>query len=349
MILSLADERIVYKVKEDVHKLINRLTEDIETINITGNVFQSEALREFFKEFKKIRKLKKLIASKIFSALPREELLLSLDIIGEFVEPKYLEELDLSENAISAVLPEKFFNLLTNADQLKVLKINNCGLGPIGGKNLARALDKINNKARLEYIDISKNKLDVSATEIGKTLTEFTNLKTIKIQYNTIPRKNMDDFIVSFEHHFLKSLDLRDNFLSVEGCRNLGKYFVYWETEELFLGDCLIGDDGLEAFVLEAIKKISKKEAKEHKEEKSSLVLDISYNDISQKGIDLLEKYSKDIVIEKLMIYGNEYEDCSALVGYISKNKGIVVYEDPNETETNVIDESFLQKFASIL
>ncbi|ELA47637.1 hypothetical protein VCUG_00838 [Vavraia culicis subsp. floridensis] len=349
MILSIADEGKRYKNKEDIQALTKKISDEIQIINLTGNVFHSPALKELFKELKKITKLERLIASKIFSALPSSELLIGLSIIGEFVDPANLVELDLSENAISAVLPEPFFEFLTRADKLKVLRMNNCGLGAIGGKNLARALEQVKDKSNLEYIDISKNKLDYSATEIGRTLSAFPNLRTIKIQYNTIQRVNMDDFITSFEFHFLKSLDLRDNLISVNGCRNLGRYFVNWDTEELFLGDCLIGNEGLEAFITEASKNMAKKAAPTAHKTANNLVLDFSYNNISQEGVNLLESYSKDIMINKLMIYGNDFEDCSALVGNISENKGRVVYEDPDEMETNEIDESLVEKFAKIL
>ncbi|ELQ76581.1 Ran GTPase-activating protein [Trachipleistophora hominis] len=346
MLLSIADEGKRYKDTKDVQKLFPKISDEIKTVNLTGNVFHSPALRELFKELKKIKKLERLIASKIFSALPSSELLIGLSIIGEFVDPANLVELDLSENAISTVLPETFVEFLTRADKLKVLRMSDCGLGAIGGKNLAMALEQIKDKSSLEYIDISKNKLDYGATEMGKTLSAFPNLKTIKIQYNSIKRASMDDFIKSFELYFPTSLDLRDNLISVEGCKNLGKYFVSWETEELFLGDCLVGNEGLEAFIAEASKKISKEA-----EDKSTnnLVLDFSYNNISQQGVNLLESYSKHITVKKLMIYGNDFEDCSALVGHISKNKGRVVYEDPEETEKNVIDESLVEKFAKIL
>lgn len=355
MLFTIEDERKIYKDKASVFEMATKINSIHKMINLSGNTFYSDAFEAVLDRMR--HGVKKLVFSRIFAALPYKELLSSLELIGEIISPDELEELDLSENAISAVLPEKFFNFITKCQKLRILKINNCGFGPIGAKNLANALSQIENKNNLEYVDISKNKLDYGASEIGKVLSQFNNLHTVKIQYNTIPRETMDDFINSFRNHKLKNIDLRDNFISVEGCKKLGKWFSVW-TNELRMGDCLIDDEGLEAFIegvkfqkeiLASSKEKIEIEKTEMKTETARKILDISYNDLTQESIEILEKNFNFFNVHELMIFGNYFKDFTRLDNLISDKSGVLITVDPDDIPSDTVSDTLIKKFEEIL
>ncbi|KAM0685046.1 Ran GAP Rna1, partial [Conglomerata obtusa] len=336
MIFSLAGEKKRYETADSVKDHIKTLKENQDTIieiNLQDNVFLQPALFPLFKQVLLLKNLRKIILSRIFSALPKETMMECFKIILENINAENLYVLDLSQNAISCEFPEFFTNFISRLDNLKVFKIYNCGLGTTGGKNLAHALSKIKNKKNLISIDVSTNKLVSSARELGETLADFENLEEIFIQYNNIDRESMFEFLKSFEMHMLGKLDLRDNFIDVEGCKLLGEYFVTWDLEELKMSDCLIGDSGVKAFIGNAREK---KRLTMHQGGffiDGGIELDLGFNAITQKGLKDLEDFVEDVNVTILRIEGNDFSECSSLIECAAKKGGIVIYEEEDSEE----------------
>ncbi|KAM0677974.1 Ran GAP Rna1 [Binucleata daphniae] len=342
MIFSIAGQKKRYETEESVSDLIIILENNkdkITEINFRDNVFLQPALLPLFKAIKQIQNLKKITLSRIFSALPKETMMECFKIILENLNPENLHFLDLSQNAISCNFPEFFTNFLQKLDKLKTLKIDNCGLGTTGGVNLAKALKNIKNKSDLHSIDISTNKLVSSAKELGEALNEFTNLEEVYIQYNNVDRESMLAFLRSFENHSLSKLDLRDNFINVCGCELLGEYFVTWDLEELRMGDCLIKDEGLKAFVNNAKEKIKYTMYQGGYTGNEGIELDLSFNGITNEGIKELEEFLCDVNVKLLRIEGNYFFECDDLTFLVQNNGGEIIYEEEDSMEENLIEE----------
>ena len=60
-----------------------------------------------------------------------QELPGSLEVLGKSIADKKITHLNLSDNALGASVIQSFDFLLSGIPTLKVLKINNCGLGPV--------------------------------------------------------------------------------------------------------------------------------------------------------------------------------------------------------------------------
>ncbi|KAF7683688.1 Ran GTPase-activating protein [Astathelohania contejeani] len=358
MIISIENEAKRYESPEDVEELISLIDEnasEIVEINLQGNVFTPEALEPLFQKISELKDLKVINLSRIFSALPNKVMLKGLSIICKYLDPTPLILLDLSDNAISCEFPEEFTSFLCGLKNLEVLKMSNCGLGTIGGNKLADCLSKIENKNNLLLIDISMNKLIQSAIRLGHVLEQFVSLAEIRMQYNTVDRDSMDAFLRSFREHSLRVLDIRDNFLSLEGCRLLGEYFLSWDIEELRLGDCMMGNEG----ILEFIKQASEKRPQfympggfSHTQEKFNL--DLSYNEMEESGLKALVKFVKNREIGCLWLEGNDFDEDGENFKELkiiieSKGGSIKSDEKPELNEKEEVDGSLLERFEAVL
>lgn len=331
MQINLEGENKLYKTKECVKELIEKIKGNESTIleiNFTGNVFYTEPLDYLFEHISKIEKLQKCILVGVLATLPKDVMISNLKIISKKLPTKHLEVLNLSDNALSCELPQEFRDFFHSLDKLRILQLNNCGLGKIGGSWLADTLLGMKNRVNLKVIELAQNKFQTFPKNLGTALQYHTGLEEIKIQYNTIGKEHMDDFISSFEDLKLKVLDIRDNELSLKGCEMLGKFFMNWEIEELYIGDCLMSNEGFELFLSFA----SQKEETpilhgSFIEPKQKFILDVSSNEIKQSGVEALVKFCKDRHVDKLFIQGNEYDDCYELVNLIGKKGGKVIHD----------------------
>lgn len=245
MIYSIKNSKKKFETVESIDKIISQIEEDHTCFILSGNTFHFDPFKKLMGHLSK-NKIKTLVLSRSFATLPYEELLNCLECISK-IDPTHLEELDLSDNAISAIIPPFFYDFLVKCEKLKKFYARNCGFGALGSKNLSDAIKSIKNKENLHTVDISKNKLDYGAHHMCKALSEFKNLKILEIQYNSIPRNTMKKCIEYLENINLIQLNLTDNLISRNGCFILGK--MSKKMKSLKLGDCLIGDLGLLSFV----------------------------------------------------------------------------------------------------
>lgn len=336
MIVSLEGEFQHYKTFEETRSLVEKITTNasrIKEINFTCNVFDPEILEGLFIAIEECKNLRVANLNGIFSTLDNQTMIKCLEIVSKHLPSNKLEIFDLSDNALSCNLPEEFRTFIKRCHRLKVLKINNCGLGSIGGDWLAESLIQLETKDLLEHVEIAQNKFINFPKKMGIALKQFTFLEVIKIQYNTIEEVSLEEFITNFKTHPLKELDLTDNFLSLSACKLLGELFASCGIEKLLIGDYIMKDEGLNAFLEAASNKWSGSEIRgAFIEGSDTLCLDISYNEITQSGIEALKAFCENHFINELVIKGNEYEDCSELVSTVILQGGVVKH-DYNENE----------------
>lgn len=345
MIFSIAGAKLKYDTHKSVQSIIDKITlhiTEIIEINFSDNVFLSPAATPLFQTIKKCKGLKKLNISRIFSGLPKADMMKAFEAVIINLDAKSLLYLDISENAISCNLPLFFKKFMIELNSLKVLKMRNCGLGTIGGNEIADILRQIENKDNLMIVDISSNKLIKSAVELGKSLAEFKHLEEVYIQYNNIDRDSMYKFLVSLEDLSLVKLDLRDNLIDERGCRLLGNYFVCWDLVYLRIGDCLIKDEGLNAFTSNVYVRSKYLTMHGGFKKNQCTLLDISYNEISEKGLESLIKFVKMFKIKKIHVEGNYVDNCDKLTETVNEYGGELVLEEidiDDEDEMDLIEE----------
>lgn len=354
MILSIEGENKLYKSVADVADLQQQIQKNrsrILTINFSGNVFEPEPMEALFADISQMKRLRSAVLVGVLATLPNDKMLKCLTILSKHLPTEKLEILDLSDNALSCNLPDAFREFIQRLGNLRILKLNNCGLGELGGNWLADSLCGLKDKNNLESIEIAQNKFINFPKKLGVALEKFIYLEEIRIQYNTIDQDSMDNFLRCFENHSLRVLDIRDNFLSLNGCRMLGEFFANWDVEEMSLGDCLMGNEGLRVFLEGAsLKKPAPRLHGGIRQKKRRFVLDLSSNDIGQEGIDDLVKFFKVHDIDVLSIQGNEYEDCSELQQLLSEKGGRLIH-DYEEDGSRVVETeaSLIQKFEAVL
>lgn len=331
MLFSLKHEEKKYCTKEDITPVIVQLTRSIDTIqelDFTSNVFKPEAVVELCKCIRKMKNLKNIILEGIFATLSKSEMETCFKDICSSLKDKKLILLDLSNNALSSDLPEEFTDLLSNLNTLKFLKIRNCGLGYKGGNIIGECLDKLTDKNNFEYLDIAQNRFFNFPEKLCEGISNFKRLSVLRLEYNTIEKISMTQALKVIKDFPLEVLDIRDNFLDVEGCKLLGEIFATCNIRELVMGDCMTYSEGMLEFIKYANNKFVSMGLPGDCTDFVECVLDVSYNDWEQECIEDLIHFCKKYFIKKLFITGNLYDDSSELMKAMHKYGGELIYNE---------------------
>ena len=181
-----------------------------------------------------------------------------------------LHTVDLSDNAFGLNTVEPLVKFLEAHVPLRRLILQNNGLGPRAGVQVAEALERLagrkkeayKNKQKqgeegkdgegeimLETIICGRNRLESgSMSAWAKALTAHSSgLKTVKMVQNGI---RQDGIKILLEQGLanclnLETLDLQDNTFTIVGARALVSVVGKWtELRELGVGDCLLGARG---------------------------------------------------------------------------------------------------------
>ncbi|KAK6089830.1 hypothetical protein P3W45_001178 [Vairimorpha bombi] len=347
MLFSLKNEERKYYTKEDVEVIVKDLSNNMDTIeeiDLTSNVFKPEAMEEICRVISKMKKLKSVILDEIFTTLNKEEMLSCFRHISLALKDKNLVVLDISNNALSSELPKEFFNLLSESNSLKFFKIRNCGLGHKGGNLIGECLNNLKVKNNLEYLDIAQNRFFTFPEKLSEAVMSLSNLSVLKLEYNTIEKITMTKFLRVLKNHPLEILDIRDNFLDVEGCRILGEIFATWNLRELMIGDCLAHTEGILEFIRYANKKFSSMKLPGDCKEDDEVILDLSHNDWEQECIEKIADFCEKYSIKKIFVNGNMYDDDEYLINAVSRYGGEVVKDDVNfdEEAKSDIDDTLI-------
>ena len=96
----------------------------------------------------------------MFTGRVRSELPSSLGVLMDgLMDKEYIAHLSLAHNAFGPDGILACSSFLEECATLKVLDVANCGLGPIGGRILAQALDN-NKSAQIEEFYANRNRLE---------------------------------------------------------------------------------------------------------------------------------------------------------------------------------------------
>jgi Ran GTPase-activating protein 1 len=292
-----------------------------------------------------MKNLKFVVLDEIFTTLVKEDMLSCFVMVSKALINKNLEVLDLSNNALSSDLPNEFLDLLSSLDSLKVLKVRNCGLGLMGADKLGECFTRLK-KGNLEYLDLAQNRFFKFPQILAIGLSTLKNLRVLHLEFNTIEKDSMSSFLPLLLDKPLEILDIRDNFLNLKGCQTLGEMFCVMDLKELMIGDCLMHDEGVKAFLKEAsTRPVTLGLPGDIEVNVNCELLDLSYNDFEQESLNLLVDFVEKYQIRKLLINGNYFEETDKLKTTMEKYGGVLVEEDEYKEEEIIkeeIDENLL-------
>lgn len=152
----------------------------------------------------------------------------------------------MSHNAFGPDGVRAFECLLEGMPTLETLKINNCGLGPEGGRMVAEALSK-NQGLKLRHFEAIRDRLENDGiTALAKVFAELGTLEQVHITQNGIKDPGMTAILNSLADSCpnLNTLYINDNWLKGEATPALCKlFFKCPKLKELDISDLNMGQE----------------------------------------------------------------------------------------------------------
>ncbi|KAF7685550.1 hypothetical protein CDIK_3701 [Cucumispora dikerogammari] len=254
--------------------------------------------------------------------------------------------------------PKALCKFLDQANNLKFFRI----FGPHEKKPIIIPLlqNLINSKCKIKYLNISDSGINWITERLGLLINQLKSLETLFINNNVFFANHLSVFLNDIKNLKLKHLAFSRNRMSPESCLLLGNMFGINEIKRLNISDICIYDEHLLAFLngweqgintkikqdenqtslkeiilnqlsskkmheLFKIHKLffseSKKEKREYKQ-----ILNLSYNKITQRGIDVLTDFMKNKMNIKLEFSGYSFYNTFKLVNVVETNLGCVKY-----------------------
>lgn len=217
---------------------------ELLTINLEGNTLGVEAAKEIGKALETKSHLQFGLLKDLFTGRLKTEIPDAIRFLtgGIVLSGAQLKVLDLSDNAFGPVGMPSVLPFLESEScrNLKVLKLNNNGLGIGGGKILAKGLE---NLISLEIFVCGRNRLEnEAAIAIGQSLANITTLLAIEMPQNGIKADGMIELAKAIEaNKNLRVVNLNDNNMSGRGGEAVAHALQSLiHLEVVNFGDCLL-------------------------------------------------------------------------------------------------------------
>ncbi|ODN95215.1 ran GTPase-activating protein 1 [Cryptococcus wingfieldii CBS 7118] len=232
-----------------------RAMEDVEEVHFGGNSLGVEACEAVAEALKgknnlRIADFADIFTGRLISEIPQalSHLLSALSSVTSLVE------LDLCDNAFGGRLAETLVPFLSSHTHFSVLKLNNNGMGPAGGAEIAKALKQNAEKckeegkeASLRVIVCGRNRLENgSAPSWAEAFRAHPGLREVRMPQNGIRMEGIQAIAEGLTGcKSLEHLDLQDNTATKSGTRAIVKSLPSWPSlKHLNLSDCLLGKAG---------------------------------------------------------------------------------------------------------
>ncbi|RKP14645.1 hypothetical protein BJ684DRAFT_1644, partial [Piptocephalis cylindrospora] len=234
--------------------------EDLREICLSGNTVGVEAAQALGEALKTHTNLETLSLSDIFTGRLLKEIPPSLTAICDAImDHPNVQTLDLSDNAFGPAGAEPIVPFLSHRRSLRVIRLNNNGLGIRGGKFIAQALTAAAeaNKAAGEHSQLrvfiaGRNRLeDGSSQELASAFAAHGLLEEVRMPQNGIRPDGIAHLSQGLSQcSKLRILELQDNTFTDKGSYALAKALPSWPLlETLHIGDCMLGRNGSEAII----------------------------------------------------------------------------------------------------
>ncbi|EJD74672.1 leucine Rich Repeat family protein [Loa loa] len=309
--LSFRDEQQKLDSETDAEKMAKVMENagTVEVLELRGNTVGVGAGQRLAHALEFHPELKRALWSDLFTGRLKEEIPPILrSLCGAMIKcGTRLVELDLSDNAFGPIAAKELKEFLesSSAYSLKVLKLNNNGLGA-GGKIIGKALITCHANAqregqnfRLKTFIAGRNRLeDPGAVALAKAFQVLGSLEEIVMYQDGIRAKGIEALSESFLYNpSLKIINLSDNTFTVNGARAMAKVVRdLMNLEVLNFGDCLCRDKG----ALAIISNISLPFHSRLKE------INLSGNELSPRVVEIiLDKVSQGLHLKSLVLHTN--------------------------------------------
>lgn len=233
--------------------------EGMHTLILEGNTIGIPAAKEIGKALESKSKLENAHLKDLFTGRLKTEVPDAVRFItsGISLSNAVLFELDLSDNAFGPIGMKALAPFLQSpsAKDLKVLRLNNNGLGIQGGTILSKCLPLLTS---LRVLICGRNRLENDAgTLIAKSLATLTTLEELQMPQNGIRAEGITAIAEAVKANpKLRHLNLNDNTMTAIGGAAIAKALeVAPNIQIINFGDCLLRSAG-GVHVLSAILKL---------------------------------------------------------------------------------------------
>lgn len=244
------DAEVVTKAIAECDKLI--------TLNLEGNTLGIEAADAIghalrFKPDLRYALLKDLFTGRLKTEIPEALLHLTEGIAAAGAQ---LYELDLSDNAFGPIGMQALVKFVGGpaCREMRVLKLNNNGLGIQGANLLSTVIDRL---VHLRTLVIGRNRLEnEGAGALANALSKIDSLRVLELPQNGIRVEGVQKLANAIlGHRRLTTLNLNDNTMTEAGGQAIASALEVLERVQIVnFGDCLLRSGGCQA-VLDALNK----------------------------------------------------------------------------------------------
>ncbi|KAL4754886.1 hypothetical protein BDW72DRAFT_165636 [Aspergillus terricola var. indicus] len=260
-----------------------------------------------------VAELADIFTSRLLSEIPDALTFL----LNALLEIPTLHTINLSDNAFGANTQKPLVDFLSRHIPLRHLILNNNGMGPEAGSNIAKALTELalrKEEARsggkevplLESIVCGRNRLENGsmAAWAHAYKSHAAGIRSVKMTQNGIRQEGISHLLKEGLSHAsaLEVLDLQDNTFTITGSTALAGVVGGWPSlRELGVGDCLLSARG----GIKLAQALAK--AKNQKVE----ILRLQYNDISAEGVKQFLHAAKTALpaLRRIELNGNKFQE----------------------------------------
>uniref|UniRef100_A0A1I8EH97 Leucine Rich Repeat family protein n=1 Tax=Wuchereria bancrofti TaxID=6293 RepID=A0A1I8EH97_WUCBA len=310
-VLSFRDEQQKLNNENDAEKVAKVIenAHTVEVLELRGNTIGVGAGERLSRALEFHPELKRALWSDMFTGRLKEEIppILRFLCCAMIRCGTRLVELDLSDNAFGPIGAKGLEEFLesSSAYSLKVLKLNNNGLGA-GGKIIGKALIRCHVNAQkdgqifqLKTFVAGRNRLeDPGAFALAEAFQVLGSLEEITMYQDGIRAKGIEALSESFRYNRnLRIINLSDNTFTVNGACAMAKVVRdLMNLEVLNFGDCLCRDKG----ALAIISNISLSSHSHLKE------INLSGNELSPRAVEIiLDRVSQGLHLKSLVLHTN--------------------------------------------
>ncbi|GAP93486.1 putative ran GTPase activating protein 1 [Rosellinia necatrix] len=318
-VFSLEGKGLKLNTAEDLEVHISPLRDmpHVEEVRVLGNTLGIGACKLLGEVLATKKTLKVANLADIFTGRLLNEIPEALSyLLTSILNLPDLRTINLNDNAFGLNTQEPLIAFLSSHVPLQHLYLNNNGLGPHAGINIANALSKLHaekEKARnagqdvpyLETVICGRNRLENGSMMAWAEAFRLHNrVRVIKMVQNGIRQEGISLLLSEGLNHTskLEVLDLQDNTFTAMGARALAKVTPSWtDILELGIGDSLLSARG-GSLLAGALSKGQNQKLR---------VLRLQYNDITAAAVkDLSAAAQKALpALQRIELNGNKFSE----------------------------------------
>lgn len=319
-VFSLEGRVLKLETAEDIDKHIQTLWDetDYTEIRFGGNTLGVEACRHLAVALKKQESLEVAYFDDIFTGRLLAEIPPALTaLLNALLELPTVHTVNLNDNAFGLNTSSPLVDFLSRHVPLRHLILNNNGLGPKCGTQVADALwDLASRKEEdrqqgkevmpLESVVCGRNRLENGS--MGAWARAYkahaAGLKSVKMTQNGIRMEGVSHLLSEGLSHAtgLEVLDLQDNTFTLAGSIALANNLPKWASlYELGVGDCLLSTRG----------GVKVAQALEKNENQKLQILRLQYNEMKVQALESFARAAKNALpsLRRIELNGNIFSE----------------------------------------